>query len=133
MIQPAKPRAFISSSLRDEDRPFVDWVERIALEFGFDPIGPVGKNLAAPRPIHLQMKEGIKNTDCMILVATPRYVQQDLQDTTKTGQGISELLHVEVGMASMADRPVLAFVKQGTDVGGFLPQAVQYRTRPARQ
>lgn len=36
------------------------------------------------------------------------------------------MLHVEVGMAVASDRPVLAFVLPGTDVGAFLPQLVQY-------
>lgn len=39
---------------------------------------------------------------------------------------MSEMLHTEVGMAVALGRPVLAFVLDGTDVGNFLPQAVQY-------
>ncbi len=31
-------------------------------------------------------------------------------------------------MAVAMDRPVLAFVSEGTDVGAFLPQTVQYIT-----
>ncbi len=41
---------------------------------------------------------------------------------------MSEMLHTEVGMAVAMDRPVLAFVRKGTEVGNFLPQAVQYIT-----
>jgi len=84
------------------------------------------KTIGAPRPPWEQMRDGIKDADCVVLVATPRYIQEDVHERTKTGMGISELLHVEVGMAVASDHPVLAFVLQGTDVGAFLPQLVQY-------
>jgi hypothetical protein len=89
-------------------------------------MGTIGKHEAAPRPIWEQMRDGIKTADCIVLAATPRYLQQDVHDREKTGKGISELLHVEVGMAVMAERPILAFVQEGTNVGAFLPSAVQY-------
>ena len=53
---------------------------------------------------------------------------QDIYDREKTRKGISEMLHVEVGMAIATGRPILAFVLEGTDVGSFLPQTVQYIT-----
>lgn len=119
------PRAFVSCSLRDEDKPFVEWMFAVIQRFGFQPIGPVGRNLYAPLPIYQQMKDGIREADCLVLVATPRYIQEDIHNR-KLGNGISEMLHVEVGMATMSERPVLAFVQKGTDVGGFLPSLVQY-------
>lgn len=133
MIQPnpypqRKPTAFISCSLRQEDKLFVarvDWLTRI---FGFQPVGTVGKYDAAPKPIWQQMKDNVKSADCVVLAATPRYVQQDISDKKITGKAMSEMLHTEVGMAVASDRPVLAFVLEGTDVGSFLPQAVQYIT-----
>lgn len=126
MNQQRRPRAFISCSLRREDGEFVDVIAAITGRFGFEAVGTVGKYEAAPKPIWEQMKEGIRAADCIVLVATPRYVQQDIRDRETTHRGISELLHVEVGMAVMADRPILAFVQEGTNVGAFLPAAVQY-------
>jgi hypothetical protein len=123
-----QPKAFISCSLREEDRAFVDYVVRIVGLFGFRPVGTVGKYDAAPKPIWQLMKENIKSADCIILVATPRYLQQDIRDKRDTGKAMSELLHTEVGMAVAMERPVLAFVLEGTNVGNFLPQAVQYIT-----
>lgn len=120
------PTAFVSCSLHEEDKAFVDWMFAVIPRFGFHPTGPVGLKMFAPKPIPSQMVEGIKGSDCLILIATPRYLQEDLHNRAVTGKGISEMLHVEVGMASMADRPVLAFVQKGTDVGGFLPSLVQY-------
>jgi hypothetical protein len=124
--QQRRPLAFISCSTRQEDRPFVELVEAIIKRFGFRPAGTVGRHSASPRPIWEQMRDGIRSTDCVVLVATPRYIQQDIHDRKKTGRGISELLHVEVGMAISSDRPVLAFVLEGTDVGSFLPQVIQF-------
>ncbi len=121
-----QPRAFISQSLRPEDEAFAGFVARLVRHFGFEPMGTVGKREAAPRPIWEQMRDGIKTADCIVLAATPRYLQQDVHDRERTGKGISEQLHVEVGMAVMADRPILAFVEEGTNVGAFLPGAGQY-------
>lgn len=134
-LQQRQPTAFISCSLRSEDKTFVDYIESIVKHLGFLPVGTVGRYSAAPKPIWEQMKENIKSADCIVLAATPRYLQQDISDKMKTGRGMSELiqkramsemLHTEVAMAVAMDRPVLAFVLEGTDVGNFLPQAVQY-------
>jgi len=121
-----KPKAFVSCSLRKEDQRYVDMIIRITKQLGFLPVGTVGKFEASPKPIWQQMAEGIKSADCLILIATPRYIQKDVHDRKKTGKGISEMLHVEVGMAVMAGRPILAFAQKGTNVGSFLPQTVQY-------
>ncbi len=126
MKEEIRPKAFISCSLREEDKDFVDFITRIVMRFGFEPMGTIGKYQAAPIPIWQQMKEGIASADCVVLIATPRYLQQDINDKNKTGQGISEMLHIEVGMAVMSGKPILAFVLEGTDIGGFLPQAIQY-------
>jgi hypothetical protein len=126
--QQRQPTAFVSCSLRTEDKGFVDYVEAIVRQMGFCPIGTVGRYDAAPKPIWQQMKDNIKSADCIVLAATPRYLQQDIADKLRTGRGMSEMLHTEIAMAVALDRPVLAFVLEGTDVGSFLPQAVQYIT-----
>jgi hypothetical protein len=120
------PNAFISCSLREEDKPFVQYITAITRQFGFQPMGTVGMFSGAPRPIWEQMRDNVAASDCVILVATPRYIQQDIHDRERTGKGISEMLHVEVGMAVAAGRPILAFALESTDLGAFLPQAVQY-------
>lgn len=126
--QQRQPTAFISCSLRIEDKSFVDYVEAIVRQMGFCPVGTVGRYDAAPKPIWQQMKDNIKAADCIVLAATPRYLQQDIADKLRTGRGMSEMLHSEIAMAVALERPVLAFVLEGTDVGSFLPQAVQYIT-----
>ncbi|MGJ4754750.1 hypothetical protein [Leptospira kmetyi] len=120
------PKAFISCSLRVEDEAFITWIIQLARIFGFSPFGTIGKYSAAPKPLYQQMKEGIEEADCLILVATPRYIQEDLHTKANTGHGISEMLHVEVGMAVASGKPVLVFVQKGTNVGSFIPNLVQY-------
>lgn len=123
-----KPKAFISCSLRPEDKQFIDYIIRVVDHFGFQPFGTVGKYIAEPKPIWQSMKENIANADCVVLAATPRYIQQDIHNKNNNGHSISEMLHVEVGMAIMAEKPILVFVQEGTNIGNFLPAHVQYIT-----
>ena len=124
---PIHGKAFISCSLREEDRPFIQMVERILKHYKFEPFGTVGLFSAAPMNPAEHMKENIPKADIVVIVATPRYIQTDL----KTGQksyGLSEMVHVETGMAIMANKPVIVFVQEGTNVGSFLPNVTQYIT-----
>lgn len=123
-----KPKAFISCSLRPEDSQFTDYIIRVVEHFGFQPFGTVGKYVTEPKPIWQSMKENIAQADCVILAATPRYIQQDIYNKNNNGHSLSEMLHVEVGMAVMAEKPILVFVQEGTSVGNFLPAHVQYIT-----
>ncbi|MGB3182058.1 MAG: toll/interleukin-1 receptor domain-containing protein [Cyclobacteriaceae bacterium] len=120
-------RAFISCSLRHEDREFVEFVEGALRKLNVKPVGTVGRHDAAPLSIATHMKENIENTDFVVVVATPRYVQKDVV-TGKKSTGLSEMLHVESGMAYMAGKPVIVLAKEGTDLGSFLPQITQYVT-----
>jgi hypothetical protein len=43
------------------------------------------------------------------------------------------MVHVETGMAYMADKPVVVFVQEGTEVGSFLPDVTQYIILNGRQ
>jgi len=123
-----KPKAFISCSLRPEDSQFTDYIIRVVEHFGFQPFGTIGKYITEPKPIWQSMKENIAQSDCVVLAATPRYIQQDIYNKNNNGHSLSEMLHVEVGMAVMAEKPILVFVQKGTNVGNFLPAHVQYIT-----
>jgi len=127
-IQPLSPTAFLSCSLRNEDGGFVNFIARVAHACGFVPCGTVGKYAASPIPLWQHMLDGIKTTDCLIVAATPRYIQQDVADKQKTKTGIPEMLHVESAMAFAQGKPVLVFVQPGTDVGPFLPLVTEYIT-----
>ena len=120
------PLAFISCSLRDEDRHFTNWVVKLTAQFGFQPFGTVGLLSASPNSIPHDMREMILQADCLVLAAVNRYSQTDVHDSSKTSFGMSEMMHTEVGLAHARGIPVLAFVLEGTGVGSFLPQFVQY-------
>lgn len=38
------------------------------------------------------------------------------------------MVHVETGMAFMANKPVVVFVQEETNVGSFIPNIIQYIT-----
>lgn len=117
--------AFVSCSLREEDRPFINYVIRILERHRIKPFGTVGMLSAAPVNIAEHMKENIPLADFVVIVATPRYLQKDLR-TGQVNFGLSEMVHVETGMAFMANKPVIVFVQQGTSIGSFLPNITQY-------
>ncbi len=117
--------AFISCSLRPEDMPFIEYVARILKAYKMKPVGTVGKFYAAPENPAVSMKRNISNYDFLVIIATPRYFEKDIQ-TRKTKLSISEQLHVEAGIADGLNKPIIAFVQKGTDVGNFIPQVTQY-------
>jgi hypothetical protein len=119
--------AFISCSLRSEDKPFIEFVEKILIQHRIKPIGTVGKFSASPiNPAEL-MRQNIPKADMVVIIATPRYVQKDLH-SGKVSYGLPEMVHVETGMAYMSGKPVVVFVQEGTNVGSFLPNITQYIT-----
>lgn len=124
---PIHGKAFISCSLREEDRPFIQLVENILKHYKFEPFGTVGLFSAAPMNPVEHMKENIPKADIVVIVATPRYIQKDLK-TGQTSYGLSEMVHAETGMAIMANKPVIVFVQEGTNVGNVLPNITQYIT-----
>ena len=124
--------AFLSCSLRQEDRPFVNFIEQILRAHYIKPIGTVGYYSSAPTSTAEHMKKNIPLADFVVMVATPRYIQKDINSGNST-QGISEMLHVETGMAHMAEKPVVVFVQEGTNVGNFLPTITQYITLNGQQ
>lgn len=118
-------KAFVSCSLRGEDRPFVDFVCSILESYHIKPFGTVGKLYAAPENPVVSMDKNINNADIVVICATPRYIQQDIQNG-KESQGLSEMIHVETGMAYAHDKPVVVFVEKGTNVGSAIPNMTQY-------
>jgi hypothetical protein len=120
-------KVFLSCSLRNEDKPFVDFIEGVLKSYRIEPFGTVGKYSASPVNTALLMKQNIPTCDFVVIVATPRYLQKDVKSKNQT-IGISEMLHVESGMAYMAEKPIVVFVNDGTNVGNFIPNITQYIT-----
>ena len=120
-----KANAFLSCSLREEDEPFVNYVCSILEKHEIRPFGTVGKFSASPEnPVEL-MKKNIPQADIVVIVATPRYLQRDIKSGAEK-YGLSEMVHVETGMAIAHGKPVVVFVKEGTDVGSVIPNITQY-------
>lgn len=119
--------AFVSCSLRPEDRPFIEFVERILTVHQLQPFGTVGRYDAAPENPALTMQANIHLSDIVVLVATSRYLQQDVHSGNQTA-GLPEMLHVESGIAYAFNKPIVVFVQKGTSVGSFIPNITQYIT-----
>lgn len=118
-------RAFVSCSLRAEDKPFVDFICSILEAYHIKPFGTVGKFYAAPEDPVVSMKENIKKADIVVICATPRFTLKDIYNGNETN-GLSEMIHVETGMALSTEKPIVAFVKEGTNVGSVIPNITQY-------
>ena len=71
------------------------------------------------------MKENIEKADLFVICATPRYIQKDMK-TGNISYGLSEMVFVETGMAYANNKPVIVFVKEGTDTGRFIPGITQH-------
>jgi hypothetical protein len=119
--------AFVSCSLRKEDKPFIDFVEEILQAYRIQPMGTVGRYSAAPINTAELMKQNIPTADMVVVVATPRYLQKDIH-LGNASSGLSEMLHVESGIAYASNKPIVVFVQQGAHVGTFLPNITQYIT-----
>jgi hypothetical protein len=126
MEQSVRPRAFISCSLRVEDKPFVEFVEGVVRSHGFEPFGTVGRYTASPQPPVNTMRENLSSADCVVVAATPRYLQMDLSGRGETGQTVSDMLVAEAAMAFCGRKPVLVFAQANTDVGQFMRSITQY-------
>ncbi len=124
--------AFLSCSLREDDGPAVEWVERLLRRYRIRPSGTVGRHEQAPEPISSTMRKQVAAHECVVVVATPRYQQMDTRGPDSF-LGISEMLHVEAGMAYALDKPVLVFVQRGVDVRAFMAGVTQYIIMPESQ
>lgn len=120
------PKTFISCSLREQDKFFVDIIEDIVRKKKFLPFGTVGLYVNASEPVSVTMVKEIKKADCLVIVATPRYEQQDIHNLGNTNNALSEMIQVEAGMASVQKIPIIVFVQKGTYVGTFISLSTQY-------
>ena len=118
-------KAFVSCSIRNEDMPFINFIECILRFNGITPFGTVGRHSAAPINPAEHIRQNVHLADIVVIVATPRFIQKDIQ-SGKIVYGLPEMIHVEAGIAFMSNKPVIVFVQEGTDVGGFIPNITQY-------
>jgi tetratricopeptide (TPR) repeat protein len=117
--------AFLSCSLRDEDKPFVREVQNLSLSHGFIIGGTVGKFTQSPSNLMRHIQDEIRKYQCVIMAATPRYIQEDIHKKIQT-KSISEMLYVESTIGYCNDRPVLLFVQEGTSIPPVLEKITEY-------
>lgn len=125
-IELYKPKAFISCSIRDNDKEYVELVESILRDQGIEPMGTVGRYTNYAEPIAKSMVKEMKKADVFVIAATTRYFQKTKKYQRKSQHSMSEMLHVESGMAYMNRKPMVVFVQPETHVGSFLPGITQY-------
>jgi len=124
--------AFVSCSLREEDRKFVNLIANILHHFQVRPFGTVGLyDSSAENPVQL-MKTNIEKSDFVVIVATKRYLTKD-SSNGRTSNMLSDMVHTEAGMAFANSKPVVVFVQEGANVGSFLPSITQYITLDGTQ
>ena len=117
--------AFFSCSLRQEDARFNYMIEQILQAHLIRPFGTVGRYHADPENPAQSMKDQMEKADMLVVAATSRYTQKDLHNS-KEGKSISEMIHVESGMAFYGEKPIVVFVEKGTEIGNFLGNVTQY-------
>lgn len=118
-------KAFLSCSLRSEDRKFVILVSDILKSFNIQPFGTVGMLTASPENTVTSMKKNIELSDFVVVAATKRYFTRD-NHTGKESNTLSEMVHSEIGMAEALNKPIVVFVKKGTNVGSLIKNITQY-------
>lgn len=123
-MQERKPKAFISTSLRMEDKEFCDLVTEIVRENNFEPFGTVGKYSQSPEPLMNTIIENIAEADCLVLVATPRYYQIDVHKHISS-LGISDVLIAEGAISTVFNKPLLIFVQEGTEISHVFDKVTQ--------
>ncbi|RUT72932.1 hypothetical protein [Ancylomarina longa] len=126
MSKKNKPKAFISCSVRDEDLKFNTAIEKVVKRYGFEPCGTVGRHVNYAEPISDSMKKEIQACDILVVAAPPRYIQSEISDKANLTYAIPEMIQVESAMAHSFEKPVVAFVQDGVNIGNFIPNITQY-------
>lgn len=73
------------------------------------------------------MSKNISTADFVVVCVTKRYLQEDVH-TKNISDGLSEMINIEIGIALGLNKPVVAFVEEGTNAGSALPNITQYIT-----
>jgi len=108
--------AFVSCSLRPEDKPVVNRIVDMIEIWGFDPITE-GVNRFSEDPLRIpaDIKKQIDNSAAVIGIATPRNFSL-LDKAYRT----FPWLHLEAGMAFYSDKPLLFIVDERIKPEGLL-------------
>ena len=107
-------KVFISRGLLPEDRLVGDQIVGMIEEWGFETFTVGIDEVVDPIALVSAVRERIINSDCLIAIATPRYL-----DALAGYWRTLEWLHGETGIAFGNSRPVLILRDQAVVVGGL--------------
>jgi len=107
-------QAFVSRGLPPEDRLVGDQIVEMIQEWGFETFTVGIDELVDRKALAPAIRERVTSSDCLIAIATPRYV-----DALTGYWRTLEWLHGETGIAFGTSRPVLILRDQGVVVGGL--------------
>jgi len=108
-------KAFISRGLPPEDRLVGDQIVQMLEEWGFETFTVGIDEVVEPNALAPAVRERITSSDCLIAIATPRYL-----DALSGYWRTLEWLHGETGIAFGSSRPVLILRDQAVMVGGLM-------------
>lgn len=113
-------KVFVSRGLPPEDRLVGDQIVEMIQEWGFETFTVGIDELVDRKALAPAIKERIKTSDCLIAIATPRYV-----DALTGYWRTLEYLHGETGIAFGTSRPLLILRDQGVVVGGLPGELIE--------
>ncbi len=119
-------KALVSCSNHPEDFQLVNGFKHLFRTVGFSPV-TIGQEVKVNdgEVVQTIIKE-IKNSDCLILIGTPRYIMSDFKNK------MAEAFHEETFMAYILNKPILAFVDSTVDVKGLIPYSDQSKLEVVR-
>jgi hypothetical protein len=107
-------RAFVTRSLAPEDRALGDGIIKIIREWGIVPKTVEFNTKVSDTTLRETIKREIHGSDCLIAIATPRYMDA-LSGVWRT----FEWLHGEIGIAFGRNYPILIIVDKRVALGGL--------------
>jgi len=119
-------KVFLSRGLLMEDRAIGDPIAEIIREWGFETV-TVGIEVNVPEDqVPTNVKEEIKNSEAVIAIATPRFMDA-LTGLWRT----LEWHHNEVGIAFGIDKPLLILKDKRVSLGGLPSYLTKLKQIPA--
>jgi hypothetical protein len=105
-------KAFLSCSFLPEDRPVVDFFQRLIKSFDFE---PVIYDYQEPGRIPERVKQHIGECECLIALATRR------EKTKGSGEwSYPAWVHDEILLAHDLNKPIAIFVEEGVSIEGLI-------------
>jgi hypothetical protein len=107
-------RAFVSRGVPPEDRVVGNQIVDMIKEWGLETYTVGIEETADPKLLKEEVRDRIVKSDCLIAIATPRYLDA-LSGLWRT----LEWLHGEVGIAYGTERPILVLRDESIALGGL--------------